>query len=129
MWNRDDLDPTEDFEEFDGIERINYFRFVSDTDSHSTVALTNVKTGLFRELGFTNESVGEGENTTAQVVVHIPYAGFGETPPRRMDKIVRLDPPGTETPRPTYIVQQVQVSTFGTRARLVCTRISEGRLI
>lgn len=127
-WSLTPLDPSEDWELWDGVESVNYYRFASDADEGDYYQEPDEIFALFREIQSTNVPVGEGETTVAQVLVTIPASAIGNRMPRRFDKIKRL-PTVQADPQPEYIVQYASASTLGTRYKCWCTKTGAGALI
>lgn len=123
MWDKSRLDPDKDWELFDGIEEVSYYRFDPATDTYGTAVTLNV---LCRELGANLVTLANGETTAVDLVFHVRRSELenSNVMPRRFDKIVREENRGIDgdEENATYIVQNVRWSTFGTRYRLECNR-------
>lgn len=127
-WSLTPLDPSEDWDLWDGVETVHYYRFISNVDDGDYYDDYVEMLALFREVQATNVPIGEGETTTAQVLITLPFGNaFGGVAPRRFDKIERQAPVGPDT-QPVYIVQYHSLSTLGTRVKCWCTKSGAGRL-
>lgn len=120
-WSLDELDPTEDFEIFDGVEDVWYSRFDPATDDYGDEVQVRA---LARESARENVMLQSGETTNVDLVFHIRKDAV-DFVPRRLDRIRREEDydnnSGTEE-EAYYIVQSVRWQTFGTRCRLACTK-------
>lgn len=112
------LDPTEDWDLFDG-------RDVRDPlYQHYDIVAQTYGTGytvpaLWRSGSELGRSIGDGETVISETTIHIPAAMLQQAPHRR-DKITRLDAQGE--PLEYWIVWDVNDQTFATRYRLTCSK-------
>lgn len=120
-WSLAELDPTEDFEIFDGKETIYYAQFDAETDSYGTeVKMCALARESVREMVV----LQSGETTNVDLVFHIRKDAL-DFLPRRLDRIrisADYDRDGIDETTEYYTVQGVRWQTFGTRCRLSCTK-------
>jgi len=114
-FNLNSLDPTEDWDLFDGRDTRDPLYQHYSSNSYGTAYPVPA---LFRSGAERSQSSGDSETVISEVRIHIPAASL-QAEPHRRDKITRLDEGGD--PISYWIVQEVDNQAFTTRYMLTCT--------
>ena len=114
------LNPAEDWDLFDGRDDADpvYYPYDVSTDTYGAGFPVPA---LFRALSLRPMNTSEAVTHVAQTIVHVPTASFTDRrEPRFNDRIELVDENGT--PLEVWYVKEIDMQTFSTRARFICTR-------